>query len=230
MNPSPASLSERIADSIVEIVRTEGLQPGDALASSRRLAQRFEVTTPTVREALRRLEATDVVRFRHGSGTYVGDGLTRRVIGNPHAPDGDLHSALELAGARLLLEPPIAALAAEHRTSDDLTRLAAATENALRPPDGLARPDVHFHVALAHASGNPLLGETIESLLAVRRRDQVEIRHQYDDRTRDHAEHQEVLAALRDQDSEGAERLVREHLTHIRDTVSAALAENGATS
>jgi DNA-binding FadR family transcriptional regulator len=43
---------------VVEIVRDEQLAPGEALASSRDLAKRFDVTTPTVREALRRLEAT----------------------------------------------------------------------------------------------------------------------------------------------------------------------------
>ncbi|MGV7813192.1 hypothetical protein PJN13_29065, partial [Mycobacterium kansasii] len=85
-------------------------------------------------------EAIDVVRFRHGSGTYVGDGVRRRVIGNPHAPRGDLRAALELADARLALEPSIAALAARHRSAADLARLAAATDNALRPPAGVASP------------------------------------------------------------------------------------------
>ncbi|MFC7650005.1 winged helix-turn-helix domain-containing protein [Streptosporangium lutulentum] len=70
-------MSERLADDIVEIIRSERLGPGDVLASSRELARRFDVTTPTVREALRRLEATGVVEFRHGSGTYVGPGIDR---------------------------------------------------------------------------------------------------------------------------------------------------------
>ncbi|KXP07580.1 FadR family transcriptional regulator [Tsukamurella tyrosinosolvens] len=228
MNQTTGSLSERIADGIVEIVRTEELQPGDALASSRQLAEHFGVTTPTVREALRRLEAIDVVRFRHGSGTYVGDGVRRRVIGNPHAPRGDLRAALELADARLALEPSIAALAARHRSDADLARLAAATDNALRPPAGVASPDLHFHVVLAQASGNRLLGETIESLLESRRLDQVEIRHQYADRPRDHAEHLGLVDAVSDRDEQRAESLARDHLQHIRDAVAAALAAQEA--
>ena len=56
------------------------MTPGEALASSRDLAKRFDLTTPTVREALRRLEATGIVEFRHGSGTYVGVGIDRRVL------------------------------------------------------------------------------------------------------------------------------------------------------
>ncbi|WP_018155499.1 FadR/GntR family transcriptional regulator [Demetria terragena] len=228
MTQVTTSLSERIADGIVDIVRAEGLEPGDALESSRQLAVRFDVTTPTVREALRRLEAIDVVRFRHGSGTYVGEGVLRRVISNPHAPVADLRSALELADARLALEPPIAALAAQYRVEGDLDRLATATDNALHPPQDGAGPELHFHVVLAKASNNPLLGETIESLLASRRLDQVQIRHQYADRTRDHAEHHQILEAIRDQDASSAEQLTRDHLAHIRDAVAQAGKEVGA--
>src|SRR5919106_1170112 len=112
MPRSEQTLSERLADDIVGIIRTERLAPGDVLASSRELARRFSVTTPTVREALRRLEATGVVEFRHGSGTYVGEGVDRRLLANPHRPAIDQESVLELVEARLVLEPSIAAEAA----------------------------------------------------------------------------------------------------------------------
>ncbi|MBD5829499.1 GntR family transcriptional regulator [Janibacter melonis] len=220
MTISPASLSQRIADGIVDLIRADGLAPGDAIASSRELARRFEVTTPTVREALRRLEATDVIRFRHGSGTYVGDGMRRRLMANPHVGTTDLASVLELVEARRTLEPPIAAAAALHRTDDHLAALERASENALRPQRADERPDEHFHIALAAATGNPLLRETVEALLQVRRVDQIAIRHGYDDRERDHREHVEILEALRDADPVAAADLTRSHL----DSIHAALA------
>ncbi|MGW6054690.1 FadR/GntR family transcriptional regulator [Streptomyces sp. NPDC055189] len=219
---SQPSLSERLADDIVEIIRTERLTPGDALASSRELARRFEVTTPTVREALRRLEATGVVEFRHGSGTYVGPGVDRRLLANPHQPRSDRASVLELVGARLVLEPAIAAAAARSRSADGIRQLSLATGNALLPPEESLRQSVHFHVALAEASGNALLREAVEALLYVRAREQVEIRHRYNDRERDHAEHVEIYAAVQAGDAAAAERLTREHLTAIRDAVLAA--------
>jgi GntR family transcriptional regulator, transcriptional repressor for pyruvate dehydrogenase complex len=86
MSRGEPSLSERLADDIIGIIRSEQLEPGDVLASSRELARRFSVTTPTVREALRRLDATGAVEFRHGSGTYVGRGIDRRLLANPHRP------------------------------------------------------------------------------------------------------------------------------------------------
>ncbi|MFI7383991.1 FadR/GntR family transcriptional regulator [Streptomyces sp. NPDC049813] len=216
------SLSERLADDIVEIIRTEHLTPGDALASSRELARRFEVTTPTVREALRRLEAMQVVEFRHGSGTYVGPGIERRLLANPHRPRSSRQSVLELVEARLVVEPAVAAEAARVRLPQAVEQLEYAAANALYPPEESLRRSVHFHVALATASGNALLKETVEALLQVRARDQVEIRHRYNDRERDHAEHLHILEAVRDGDARAAETLTRDHLGAIRDAVLAA--------
>jgi GntR family transcriptional regulator, transcriptional repressor for pyruvate dehydrogenase complex len=223
MTRNEQSLSERLADDIVSIIREDRLEPGDLLASSRELARRFSVTTPTVREALRRLEATGVVEFRHGSGTYVGPGVGRRLIANPHQPSIDRDSVLELVDARLVLEPSIAAAAARARDAAGLEQMDAAVTNALHPPSGDARPAVHFHVALAATTGNNLLRETVEALLHVRVREQIEIRHRYDDRGRDHAEHVRILDAVRGGDAELAQRLTAEHLASIRGTISTAI-------
>lgn len=219
MTATTPSTSERIADGIVELIRADGLRPGDPLLSSRELAKRFDVTTPTLREALRRLEATDVIVFRHGSGTYVGDGVVRRLMANPHVAAADARSVLELVEARLLLEPPIAARAAEQRDDHHLAALDDATANALQPQLGNERPAVHFHVALAAASGNALVCETVEALLRTRSSDQVAIRRQYADRERDHAEHLLILAAVRDRDAAAAHDLTRAHLHAIRESI-----------
>jgi GntR family transcriptional regulator, transcriptional repressor for pyruvate dehydrogenase complex len=214
-------LSERLADEIVDIIRTENLAPGDQLASSRDLARRFEVTTPTVREALRRLEATGAVEFRHGSGTYVGSGVDRRLLANPHRPSASPAAVLELVEARLVLEPSIAAAAARTRNPEGLRQLEDSVTNALHPPEGDLRPAVHFHAALAATTGNALLRETVEALLHVRVREQIEIRHRYDDRERDHAEHVRILEAVRGGDAALAQRLTEEHLASIREAVRA---------
>lgn len=219
MSRGEPSLSERLADDIIGIIRSERLEPGDVLASSRELARRFSVTTPTVREALRRLEATGAVEFRHGSGTYVGPGIDRRLLANPHRPAIDHDSVVELVEARLVLEPSIAAAAARARDEDGLRQLEAAVANALHPPAGDLRPAVHFHAALAATTGNELLRETVEALLQVRVKEQIEIRHRYDDRERDHAEHMRILEAVRAGDAELARRLTAQHLASIREAV-----------
>lgn len=215
------SLSDRLTEAILGIIRDAGLGPGDAIPSARELAKRFELTTPTIREALRKLEATGAVEFRHGSGTYVGPTINNVVLANPHRPPITKDSVLHLIGARLLIEPAVAREAAGSRQAENLERLEAAVTNALTPPGGPAFA-LNFHVELAAASGNPLVEELLASLLKVRVREQQQIRQLYDNRNRDHEEHRAIVDAVRAGDAAAAERLTREHLEHIQQAIEAA--------
>jgi DNA-binding FadR family transcriptional regulator len=215
-------LSERLTQGLIDLIAEQRLRPGDALPTVRELAVRFSVTAPTVREALRRLQATDAVRLRHGSGIYVGSGIHRTVLANPNpAPMRD-EAVLELVAARLTLEPGIAALAARHRGEAELARLELALDTALRE-QGDARPQLNFHRELAGCSANKVLFEVIDSLLAVRGREQRAVRLLVDDRTRDYREHRGIFRAVRDQDPDQAERLTREHLHRLREGIATQL-------
>ena len=218
-HPGPPGLSDRLTEGLLALIGEQSLAPGDALPTVRALAARFEVTTPTIREALRRLQATDAVRLRHGSGIYVGPGIYRTLLPNPNAAPLGGELVVTLVEARLTIEPGIAALAALHRTDEQLRRLRHATETArradpVRDPDDPTRP-MNFHRELAAASGNRVLFEVIDSLLAARRGEQRAVRRLIDDRRRDHAEHLAIFAAVRDRDPAAAERLTREHLTQL---------------
>jgi GntR family transcriptional regulator, transcriptional repressor for pyruvate dehydrogenase complex len=213
------SLSDRLTEAILGIIRDADLGPGDAIPSARELAKRFEITTPTIREALRKLEATGAVEFRHGSGTYVGPTINNVVLANPHRPPITKESVLQLIGARMLIEPAVAAQAAT--ATQPLDKLEAAVTNALTPPGGPAFA-LNFHVELAAASGNPVVEELIGSLLKVRLREQQQIRQLYDNRKRDYEEHRAIFEAVQAGDAAAAERLTRDHLDHIRVAVEAA--------
>jgi GntR family transcriptional regulator, transcriptional repressor for pyruvate dehydrogenase complex len=71
---SRISLSEHLAQQILAYIRSENLGPNERLPSVRALAQSFSVATPTLREALRRLESTGTIEIKHGSGIYVKEG------------------------------------------------------------------------------------------------------------------------------------------------------------
>lgn len=218
----PPSLSERLAAGLLELIARQGLGPVDSLPTVRELAQRFSVTPPTIREALRRLQATDAVLLRHGSGVYVGPGLHRTLMPNPNpAPMRD-ELVLQLVEARLTIEPGIAALSAGHRTDDDVTRLELALDTALRDLAD-TRPHLNFHRELAGASGNQVLFEVVDSLLAVRGREQRRVRVLVRDRRRDFDQHRAIFEAVRDGDPAGAERLTRAHLRQLRDDITGRL-------
>ena len=217
--PQVGGLSDRLVDGLLDLISEGALGPGDSLPTVRELATRFAVTTPTIREALRRLQTTDAVRMRHGSGIYVGDGINRMLLPNPNStPLKDEH-IIQLVEARLTIEPGIAALAAVNRTVDDVERLARAVDTAKRAADD-NRPKLNFHRELAAASGNQVLFEVVDSLLSARSREQRALRAQIENRVRDYEQHVAIFLAVEAGDAEQARRLTEQHLHDLRTTVT----------
>lgn len=210
------SLSERLTHAIIESIRAENMTPGTALPSARVLAERFEVTIPTIRESLRYLEATGAVEMRHGSGTYVGTEIDRRIMRNPYYSPDDLESVVELLDARIAIEPGIAALAAIRREDASLDTLNAALDHALSAQAPVSPG--HFHKQLALASHNRALHEMLEALLLLRSNAQQAARIRYD-RVRDHQEHVNIVDSIRRGDPVEASHRTEQHLRNIKDFV-----------
>lgn len=219
---APIGLVERLTREIVGTIRSQNLQPGQTLPSAKALAERFEVTVPTIREALRRLEATGSVELKHGSGTYVREAINRRILDNPHYVPVDLAAAIELLDARIAIEPGIAELAASVQGKDAVHTMETAVDNALQLHTEV--PAGHFHVELAKASGNRALHEMLVSLLAIHSRTQQAARFTYD-RLRDHDEHADILDAIKRGDGLEASHRTRKHLESIRAAVLADWSE-----
>lgn len=213
------SLSSALAERVLDLIRGEGLAPGDRLPSTRELSQRFAVTTPTLREALRGLEATGTIEFRHGSGIYVGPGLDRVVLPNPNVGHLRGGQMLQLLDARLLIEPPVAALAAQYAAPDQRAGLEAILDQAasqLGRDELLHTSTMSFHRAVARAAGNMVLSEVVDSLLTVHAPEQREILEIFDDNQLDHEQHCAVLDAIMRGDAAAADERMRAHLLDVR--------------
>ncbi|WP_329004355.1 FCD domain-containing protein [Kribbella sp. NBC_00709] len=214
------SLLDDLATSMLSLIAERKLSVGDQFESVRSLAERFKVAVPTVREALRRLEATGAVELRHGSGVYVGPNVGRLVLANPLALAPSADRLVELLQARVLIEPPVAALAAATRDAAALEQMeqdlsTAAELIASGDHARLAEVNMDFHRSLAQASGNATLAEVVESVTVVNAREQLEILHIHGDRQADLDEHCAIYDAVRSGDSDLAELLTREHLDGV---------------
>lgn len=209
------TLIENITREILATIRSQELLPGQALPSGRALADRFNVTVPSVREALRRLEATGAVELRHGSGTYVGAAIDRRILDNPYFAPAGPAEIRELFDARIAIEPGIAALAARTRDEAAINTLTVASDHALEQHTQV--PAGHFHIEMARAANNRALAELLESLLILHSRSQQVSRIRYD-RAADHREHCSIVDAIRRQDPVEAAHRTEQHLINLKTT------------
>lgn len=235
-------LLDELTERILAHIRDEGLRPGDRLPSNRALSERFLVATPTLREALRRLEATGAVEMRHGSGVYVRADLSRLIMVNPNRLRLDGTAILDLLEARELIEPHLAESAARHATDAQLDELAASLDragNALvtgaaggRSGRGRQGPgedaalhaaNMAFHRALGRLAGNRALAQVLDSLIDLHDEEQRYIQALYGDRDHDHHVHLAILAAVRGRAPVKARRLMVEHLRDVRQVVTRAL-------
>jgi GntR family transcriptional regulator, transcriptional repressor for pyruvate dehydrogenase complex len=225
-------LLDEVTERILAHIRDEGLRPGDRLPSNRALSERFLVATPTLREALRRLEATGAVELRHGSGVYVRADLARMIMVNPNRLRLDRDAILDLLEARELIEPHIAEAAARNATDEQLDELAASLDaagaalvesSALRSAAELHEANMNFHRTLARLAGNGALAQVLDSLVDLHDEEQRHILALYGDRDHDHQAHRAILAAVRGRHPRKARRLMTEHLRDVREVVTRAL-------
>lgn len=182
------------------------LTPGSRLGQAA-LAEQLGTSRTPVREALRRLAGEGLVEFHPNRGFWTSD------LG--------LEAVLRRLEVRLILEPGIAARAAERRSDDDLVALRAAIEREERTSDPADAHDASrdFHLALARATKNPELERTLESLwiVEVGRRLMARRAAVHDWRTNDIDEHRDILDAVEGRRAgEAAEVMTR----HVQDALA----------
>jgi GntR family transcriptional repressor for pyruvate dehydrogenase complex len=146
-----ADLSERI--------RRGDWLPGTRLPSINRLAGELKVGAGTVREALRSLQSMGLVNIEHGRGVFVANRGNATGL-ESFFEQGETGAILALAETRRILEPELAALAAERGTDAELAEIEdLAREMELEAQHGqdFVRPDVAFHQCIAGAARNVVL-------------------------------------------------------------------------
>lgn len=220
------NLSAYLSQQILTMIRERQLRPGDRLPSAKDLAAQFSVATPTMREALRRLQATGIIDMRHGSGIYVRRESDRLMFANPAYGTLETQTILQVLDARILIEPHLSELAAGFASEEQIGELQAIlipVEQALEYRDErYVRANHTLHTAIARASGNLVLAQIVESLLEMH---SVEL-HLVDPnstlaeiRTRDHHFHQLIIAAIATGNGAAARDAMEQHLNRARLTL-----------
>lgn len=217
------SLSDEIAQKITGMIRTGGFKPRDRLPAISHMARQFGVGSPTLREALKKLETIGVVDIRHGSGVYVGETPDSFLITNPVFRDAPSKKVLiDLIDSRIPVEMRTAALAAANATTEhleEMERLLSRAGQSLDDGELLNQVNLAFHRQIALASGNTVMHQILDVLSSLFRREQRMILDIHGNRGEDHSEHIAIFEALRQHDAALATSRMQEHLERVREVL-----------
>ena len=224
----PQRLYRQIAEQLRSLVAAGEFEVGHRLPAERDLAVQLGVSRPSVREALIALEVEGVIEVRTGSGIYVRATSADAGKGRAgHGPETSLADdaaplewgPLEVMHARGLIEPETAALAAERASRADVSAIGAALrlmrQQARRgevPREG----DEAFHLAIARASGNGVLLDTLQRYWHARHGPLFERLGDYFEGPESWqvaiVEHEAVLEAIKAQDPSQARKAMQRHM------------------
>lgn len=231
-----ATTTEEAVRHVEHLIFNGALSPGDALPSEADLALGAGVSRLTMREGIKSLQARGLLTVIHGRRSLVS-AANSRPLRDFFATyvRRDAGGVLELLDVRLAVEVRAAEMAAAHASPEDLAAMAAALEamsGASQGGDvGGARvadfndADVHFHAAVARASGNRVLSLLVEGMEEPLRQTRSLCARGY------HAvphelslleQHRRVYERIAARDEAGAAEAMREHLVCTGDYVRAA--------
>ncbi|MFP7832711.1 FadR/GntR family transcriptional regulator [Marisediminicola sp. LYQ134] len=216
------SLASTVADGILDAVVAGEFAAGLALPSEAEIGEQYDVSRVTVREALKTLQAQNVVRVLPGRGTFVNPVTAWTDLGpvlraTTQGADAAA-SSLQLVEVRRMIETGAAALAATRRTEADvaslesqLDRMRSAHDSA--DLDEFVEADIAFHDVILHAAGNVFVGVLFEPLGRVMRakREQTSAVEQI--RVNAIAEHAAIVDAVRSGDAERSRLAMDSHMT-----------------
>ena len=162
-----ADLSAQIADAIRDAIVSGRLIVDERLPSEAELADQFDVSRPTVREALKRLAAQSLIRTQRGAtgGAFVNrlsfeDAYSQQITTSTLLLSMNAVSFDTACEARYALERACAPLSADRRSPDHLATMRAEIHRQSQPgltDEAFCASDVAFHRALVDGAGNPVI-------------------------------------------------------------------------
>ena len=222
---SRTSLADSLASKIQALIGSGRYAVGERLPSITEMARQYDVGPPTLREAIKRVEALGLVSVRHGSGIYVRSLAPPIFLTNPiHTGQPSKKLLLDLIEARMPIEVETAVLAARNATAANLSqmeRLLKEAAAAMGNASVLAPLNMAFHREIAKASGNMVLAQLVEQIVDLFRDEQRVILDIHGLRDRDHQEHHVLLDTIRRGDDADAGDLMRAHLDGVRTAIQA---------
>ena len=213
------SLPDKLARQIRGTIQSGNYRRGDRLPPIVEMAKRFEVGQPSIREALKKLEAMGVVQIRHGSGVFVTRSEEVLVLASPdYAGTVTKKLLLDLIRARIPIESQSVADCVKNASPEqvlELKRILASAGKHLDDDEVLNSVNMEFHGKIAEGSGNSVTAQLLAVLHELFTEEQRLILGIFGSREDDHKDHLQILKAIEHRDEALAVERMRSHLESV---------------
>ncbi len=212
------TLSGQTTAALREAIVKGDIRPGEKL-NEPRLAEQFQVSRGPLREAIRRLVAMRLVKHI----PHVGATVVTLEVG----------SIMELYDVREALEGKAAALAAKNMSDEDIAKLRKLLDIHKAHYDNnageymQAEGDFDFHYQIIKGSGNSLLTHQLcDELYHLIRMFRFQTSRFKARSNRALIEHEQLIYAIEQRDSELAEMLMRKHIARAKASIKDSLSQS----
>jgi GntR family transcriptional repressor for pyruvate dehydrogenase complex len=211
-----ASVKNRVFEQLRDQIMERAWLPGAKIPSENALGVALGVSRVSIREALQMLVSLGLLETRHGGGTYVRE-YSGEILFNPLLPmlALDTPDILHVLEYRKIVEKGIVSLVVKRAGNaaiiEELEHTLRAMEGHKNDTRTFAQADLSFHLALAKATGNPVVvkvNAVITDILKVSMYGIVDLLGTKDGLNY----HRRILDAIKAQDGPLAESLMEEHV------------------
>jgi len=201
--------SERIVRDILDDINNGVLKPGDKLPGEKQLLEIYKLSRGSVREALRTLQIMNVINIHQGKGSFVASLDTGSLIQHlDFVIKLDETNFDDLFDTRQILEPEIAAMAAQRATGEEI----AAMREQIRQDYHV---DIFLHETIVKATKNPFLIRFMTSIYhlgELSRKKTMKVPGLVD---KVHDQHVALVEAIESHDPQRARKCMKDHLDFV---------------
>jgi len=218
-------VSDEIVDQIRNLISQGKLKPGDRLLPERELIREFDVSRPSLREALNSLITMGFLEIK-GKRTFIKS-VASESMQNPLSLllKADTQKIFDLIEVRKAIEAWGAFLAAQRATEEDINQLANIIEEmreAFEKGQSWEKQDADFHLGLAQATHNTIQTHIMSTIYDLLRESMAKV---FKDRSKvkkllDH--HQRIFNAIKTHAPDKAREKTLEHLSYVESEVKAS--------
>jgi GntR family transcriptional repressor for pyruvate dehydrogenase complex len=211
-------VSDGIVEQLKGLVDSGELSPGSRLLSETKLAEQMSVSRSSLREALNALVHLGYLERRNRGLCVASDATRRASTPLPLSRSREEVSIAEMIEIRKIVETQLCSLAAKRAEPDDIRALGQDLQKMkaqVDHPEEFIASDHHFHLSIAKAAKNSILGEFIERVGDLFRSNIALIVQKSAISRRSLRFHQQIFDAIRSGDAPRARRAMADHIADI---------------